>query len=76
MIGEDYWGKEWDESYIYKFDQEDPNKKDDFVPFHDIIVMALEDFDNLVYLSKMARQGGDIEEIGLIAPEFKNVLPS
>ena len=74
MIGEDYWGKEWDETYIYKFDEES-NKKDDFVPFADVIVMALEDFDNMVYLSKMGRQGARISDISLIAPEFKNVLP-
>lgn len=75
MIGEDYWGKEWDEQYIYDFKKEDPNKKDDFVPFSDVIIMALEDFDNIVYLSKMARKGARISDISLIAPEFKNVLP-
>jgi len=75
MIGKDYWGKQWDETIVHKFDQEDPNKKDDFVPFSDVIQMALEDFDNMVYLSKMARLGTSVEHISLIAPEFKNLMP-
>ena len=73
MIGQDYWGKEWDEQYVYKFDQEDKNKKDDFVAFSDVIVMALEDFDNMIFLSKMANEGASLAHISLIVPEFKNV---
>ena len=46
MIGKDYWGKQWDETIVHKFDQEDPNKKDDFVTFSEVIQMALEDFDH------------------------------
>ena len=33
MIGEDYWGKEWDESYIYDFGKEEEREKEDWVPF-------------------------------------------
>jgi hypothetical protein len=75
MIGADYWGKEWDETIVHKF-VEDPNKKDDFVPFKDVIQMALEDFDNLVFLNKMIRSGFCIDHIRLIAPEFKNLKSS
>lgn len=57
MLDPDYWNMQWDETYVYKFGQDDPDKKDDFVPFSDTIQMALEDFDNIVYLSKMAREG-------------------
>lgn len=35
--------------------------------------MALEDFDNIVYLSQMAREGTSVEDISLISREFKNI---
>lgn len=72
MIGEDYWGKEWDESHIYKF-EEDPNKKDDFVPFADVIQMALADFDRMVFCCQMIKEGFNIKHIRMGVPEFKKV---
>jgi hypothetical protein len=35
--------------------------------------MALEDFDNMIFLSKMANEGASLAHISLIAPDFKNV---
>lgn len=50
MIEEDYWGQEYNESYIYDFVQSKNQSINDFVPFSDVIQMALQDFDNLVCL--------------------------
>jgi hypothetical protein len=65
MLDPDYWNMQWDETYVYDFKKEDSVafKTDDFVPFSDVIQMALEDFDNLVYLSQMAREGTSVDQI-------------
>jgi len=73
MLDPDYWNMQWDETYVYDFSKDDADKKDDFVPFSDTIQMALEDFDNIVYLSQMAREGTSVDEICLLAGEFKNI---
>ena len=75
MMEEDYWGQEYDESLIYKFDERDKDKRDDFVPFSDVIQMAVQDYDTMVYLCKMVNDGAQVSHISLIAPEFKNVTP-
>ena len=71
MIGEDYWGKEWDESYIYDFGKEEESEKEDWVPFSQVILMALEDFDTQVFCCKLAREGVNVAHLREAIPEFK-----
>ena len=88
----DYWNNQWNEKYVYQFPENLPENKnimDDFSPFADVIRMALNDYDELVYANKLKNQGEEglctiigenadtclesVNNISLIKPEFKKI---
>lgn len=57
-----YYEDIWDDKKVYKFEDQDPNQKDDIGPLSDMIALAIEDYDKMIFASKLI--SGDDSDAG------------
>ena len=65
----DYFGHEFDESYIYKFPSEE-QQIDDFGPFAGVIEMAVIDYDKFNFAVMKYKEGVSMAELRKFIPEL------